>query len=726
MTKDTPSIPAGVGISRRGILALGGGLAGAAALAALDPRQARAAMTPAAASFVNTGARAAATASHYPAAAFMHVNPGAKFIDITKVEESLGAPAGTNAVAGDPSVDCAVAFNYILDWYAAKLRALPDVRDAQNRVDLSYAIYVPEGTFHVHSTIQYSGPVITIPNSAVLSAWIHMRILGAHRDRSVIRLVDGATGFGAGEQRAVIDYSQAATFDNWSAQNILRDVTVHTGSGNPGAIAVDFFGANNAAIDRVAIVSGDGQGVAGLQFPIGITSGYYSDILVDGFDYGIEMREYHFISPTMEHITVRNQRVAGVLVGDCLPTLRDLVSENSVPAVQIVGAGAHVVLIDSALRGGSATTPAIDFQTGHLFARNVESQGYRSTIEQGSTTLVRGAVDEYVSGPVFRFDEHGESRSMGLKIEEIPDAPWPAHRDWANVDDYGAAGAEGTDDTAAIQAALNSGRTVVYFPKQAYWVSGTLQVPPQVERIEGTFSSILSTSGEPIFRVASGGRGKPLTIIDLHRSGGPNSAVDGTAVPLVDHAMPRTLSLRNIRTGGALGGQLYRGRAQGRGGDLFFTNTNGHKAPTGELRNQKVWMRWENTEAKDVANHPIGAGAEVWVLGYKVEGGTQNFTVAPGAKLEVLGGVCNSYAPTSFGSGAEDVAFIGTGGEMTLVLASNGQDAPHPEPANAPQFHTVLRDTDGTTTKEIMWDELPERTGRRHQWVIPLYVHRTA
>ena len=47
-------------------------------------------------------------------------------------------------------------------------------------------------------------------------------------------------------------------------------------------------------------------------------------------------------------------------------------------------------------------------------------------------------------------------------------------------DAYGAAGNGSTDDTVAIQAALNSGMNVQFSPGKTYIVSGTLVVPPGI------------------------------------------------------------------------------------------------------------------------------------------------------------------------------------------------------------------------------------------------------
>ncbi len=78
-------------------------------------------------------------------------------------------------------------------------------------------------------------------------------------------------------------------------------------------------------------------------------------------------------------------------------------------------------------------------------------------------------VDEYVTGPVLSVRDKQKMPSLNLPIEESPVFPWESHLEkWANADTYGAQGDGVTDDSAAVQAALDSGKPVVCFPKAVY------------------------------------------------------------------------------------------------------------------------------------------------------------------------------------------------------------------------------------------------------------------
>lgn len=73
--------------------------------------------------------------------------------------------------------------------------------------------------------------------------------------------------------------------------------------------------------------------------------------------------------------------------------------------------------------------------------------------------------------------------------------PWVA-----NVLDYGAVGDGVTNDKAAIQAALNSGKSTVVFPMKTYFISGDVTVPTTVSLLDGQYSSI---TGPGVFKVTS-------------------------------------------------------------------------------------------------------------------------------------------------------------------------------------------------------------------------------
>ncbi|MFE9296603.1 right-handed parallel beta-helix repeat-containing protein [Streptomyces niveus] len=94
-------------------------------------------------------------------------------------------------------------------------------------------------------------------------------------------------------------------------------------------------------------------------------------------------------------------------------------------------------------------------------------------------------------------DAGGTSRAW-MAARDVGDdvAPAGSVRDWLNVEDFGAAGDNSTDDTAAIQAALAACPMggIVYLPAGAYRTSAPLTIPPAVT-LMGTHANLMTVPG---------------------------------------------------------------------------------------------------------------------------------------------------------------------------------------------------------------------------------------
>lgn len=73
-----------------------------------------------------------------------------------------------------------------------------------------------------------------------------------------------------------------------------------------------------------------------------------------------------------------------------------------------------------------------------------------------------------------------------------------------NVRDYGAKGDGTTDDTAALQAAHNSGAAEVFYPAGTYKISGTITVASR-QRTRGHLATIQATTSAPFFNLPASG-----------------------------------------------------------------------------------------------------------------------------------------------------------------------------------------------------------------------------
>jgi len=120
-----------------------------------------------------------------------------------------------------------------------------------------------------------------------------------------------------------------------------------------------------------------------------------------------------------------------------------------------------------------ALVPVTDLDTEYpLSAEPVDDNSVRFSLP------ARMPAGEYL---VFAHNGYGGAWgwSMPAKIVVCEPEEWSQQR--YNVRDFGAAGTGEVDDTAAIRAALSqaaaAGGGVVYFPRGAYLVSDTLEVP---------------------------------------------------------------------------------------------------------------------------------------------------------------------------------------------------------------------------------------------------------
>jgi len=534
-----------------------------------------------------------------------------------------------NAV-GNGVADDTAAFVAMMTYIKQQIQAL-------NGGDPNKIIYIPSGTYKVSNTIFYSG--------ADYNLFCRLRIIGQNRANTIIKLADNSPGFGAGVQKPVLAWTkmiETGKTGNVMWGNQLRNLTIDTGSGNPGAVGVDFLGANGCSIDNLTVRSGDGQGYAGLRFPFWSVQGHFCDITVSGFDYGIragdDVRE---TNPVLEYVTLSGQRIAGIQVGRSAACLRKIQSVNTVPGVLIDGTAAQVAVLDSQFTGGSSANAALvlgNSTQSQLFARNVSVSGYGASIRRDGYNVLAGPVGEWLSGNVFSLNASVPNRTMNLPVEEAPLVPWESNpANWANPDDY-----PGSNDAQKIQAALNSGKPAIYFPRY-YWSDSTLVVPPSVRQIDFLTSNSWLKNGLTVNEASS----VPLFI------------EHSTRKLRVRINAPRTLNSRyssvsyEVNTTAPVVAHFQTGAV------LAFSNRSNFCPP-----NAKIFARSINEESETETNFLVDGGT-MWVLGYKTEGDLIAFEARNGAFLEVLGGYNNFAASADTGkptilNNESNVSYIGT------------------------------------------------------------------
>jgi hypothetical protein len=549
-------------------------------------------------------------------------------------------------------------------------------------------IYLPNGTYLVSGTLTW--PAGT-PGSG--NEYKNTILQGQSEQGVVIKLKDGAAGFtNVASPKAVI-FTGPAPAQRFG--NSIRNLTVDTGMGNPGAIGIQFNASNQGSMRQVTIRSGDGQGVNGLDmnFTDEIGPLLVKGVTVNGFQYGIRTG-FTVNSQTLENITLNNQSVYGFYNTGQVINIRGLTSNNAVTA--IYNAGGRMTVIDSTLNGiGNASSqPAIkgDFPLD-LVVRNITTSGYQSAIQNAGTTLAGPNIPEFVSGPILsQFPT--PLQTLNLPIRETPDVPWddPNTTPWANVISFGAIPNDGLDDTAAIQAAIDSGRTTVYFPVGVYNLQGTVFVRNNARRILGTEAYIdMPNSVNPGFKVVDGN--SPVVVMERFQTG-------FNSTPTIENASSRTLVIRDAVLSGNMTGP----------GDVFIENVVSNPFANWTFNGQNVWARQLNVE--NTGTHIINNGANLWILGLKTERGGTLIDTRAGGKTEVLGGLAYTTTATLDGT-QNDPLFISNESSISVTLGEINY-------GGGPNYTTYVREIRGGVTRNLPASGLSNYMGSGKH--IPLYV----
>jgi hypothetical protein len=513
-------------------------------------------------------------------------------------------------------------------------------------------LYFPDGVYNISDTIEWKN------TAGEWKAYIHLQ--GQSREGTILRL-DDSTFINASLPHAVL-YTASSGSDstgNTAFANYIQDMTIDIGSGNPGAIGIDYIASNVGSIRRVKIHSSDAQrrGRAGILMDRNFAGPALLDqVIIEGFDYGIDFVNENKYSMTFKDVTLNNQCIAGIRNNQNALAIQGLISNNSVPVLIGNSTNGHTVILDSTFNNGALDNYAIEFR-GALLLRDVAINGYKSSpVRNNNDATDAGSayIDEYLShASVSQFPS--PNGTLRLPVQLPPLGPSDPNDDWVKVGARNSAGVQ-----AAIDNAAAAGKTTVYFPNGQYNLATTITVHGSVRRFVGNhaFLNWDPSSGDTAVFELNGLTGEDFTfeqfILSDWASGEPSYAYirDLTTIPIVFRDIMQTIK----------DGIPY---THTQPKDIYMVN-----CAMGEItfNHARVWA-WQLDPENNGPTKIINNGGDLWILGFKTEWNSTSLLTSNGGRSEVLGAMF--YVP--FGSKSYTIpAVISSESQLSLSMTCYG------------------------------------------------------
>lgn len=500
--------------------------------------------------------------------------------------------------------------NVTKDPYFAKADGKHDdtqaIQQALNdHPDGDYIIYLPHGIYKI--TEQLTWPQTEKNETAARRTILQGQSIGG----TIIQLADSTYGFDNE------DFPKAVLYTGMGPEprirNAIRDLTLRTGKGNPGAIGVQFNAANQGTINNVKIYSGDTTGVYGIDISFTEKIGplLLKNVEVRGFKVGVYTKG-ETGSLTMEHVTLGGQTKYGLENEDMNLAVRALRFKGNVPAVYNHGPFAIMSLVDGTLeydpgKKKPAKVTAI-LNESHLFARSMKVSKFGTMLRSNK----KGVMEELTNSEIIEYTTeaskqlcHSPKQSMRVPVAETPNFAEQKAGDWITIaGDYGGKANTGSDDSKAIQEAIDDGAETIYFPPGGRWtINRDIYVRNRVRRILGTEARI---DGKGKFIIEKGAFNE-LTIERFSEFGSG-----------IIQKSTRTILLKNMMVKSLETDEFGKG-------DIFMEDVS---IGTIQMNSQRLWGRQVtmigDTKGPKITNN----GGTIWILGLTAKKGNtvlQNF-----------------------------------------------------------------------------------------------------
>jgi Pectate lyase superfamily protein len=473
--------------------------------------------------------------------------------------------------------------------------------------------------------LYFPNGIYSVSNEIAWRRWV--TIHGQSQNGTVIKLKNNTQGYDSGQVKPVL---HAYNSNNESFANYIQNLTVDTGTGNPGAIGIRYNNHNEGMVSDVTIRSGDGRGQIGLDLTENeFGPALIKNVTVEGFNRGV-VTVGSVSHATFLNLTLRNQSVVGF--ENSLPvSIYNLNSQNTVPA--IVNSSfhlAHIVLVKASLTGGSVTS-AIENQGG-FYGRDISIDGYKNLLNDSGEIIPGPILKEYVSK---NDEQHSLFSDVGtgpLKIayEVPPTTVLEPVTAWAKP-----RSTDG-DNTAEIQKVFDSGASTIYFPfDKRYTVQGSVTIPATVYRVVGMHNGPSTSYGnyqdylpvdQPIIRIV-GDTKEPLVLESFFASRWPYNE----SRPGIEIASNRPVYIRSSG-----GGVIH--LAAGYSGNVWLEDTHTDIRIHGKQTVRAVHYNPENNQWTKDRTYVVNEGGTFWCLGMKTEAIARHVDTQKGGRTEILGG----------------------------------------------------------------------------------------
>ena len=563
-------------------------------------------------------------------------------------------------------------------------------------------LYFRDGVYHFSTALDYA-----LAHAGENRLWLQ----GQSQENTIFKWNDNLPLFQGPGNVVALDLYNGNNGNEFG--NYIDDLTIDIGAGNPKAVGLQYQTNNFGSVKNVTIRSSEPahRGATGLDIAFNEPGPMLlENVTIDGFDKGIIAAPQQY-SAVFEGLTLRNQRVQGLEVYRLPLSIHNFTSVNTVPAVVLdSGYGwGNVVITDSNFSGGAPGAYAVINQNiaanqasaGLVLLRNLTTSGYTGALDDQSAgrQINSSFISEYTTQAPLSLEAIPPGHTLNLPIETTPPLPQDPPATWVSVASFGATGNDGFDDTAAIQAALDSGATTIYFPTGTYHVANSLTVAGNVKRIEGLYSSIvvdapLYGQNAAVFRFVAGNQ--PTVFLDhlnISSEGG------GLWYSFAQDTL-NTLVIEDAEASG------YRNNI--RGGKVFLEAISG---TDWQFSGQHVFARQLNPEGNTPAAKIVNDGGDLWIFGLKTEGNNTLIDTRNGGRTEVLGGL---IYPVSTVEPATP-AFINNESSLSFTLAESSYIA------NG-TYNTWVRQTRAGVTSNMTRLNTPINGSRNGAANIDLYA----